>query len=325
MRVLVTGGAGFIGSHLSERLLARGDEVVVLDDLSTGSMENVQHLVGADGFRHHIGSALDEPLVAELMDSVDCAVHLAAAVGVRLIVERPTHTIETNVGATENVLKAASKQRRPVLVASTSEVYGKSASVPFAEDDDLHLGPTTRSRWSYACSKALDEWVAFAYHREKGVPVVCVRFFNTVGPRQVGRYGMVVPNLVTQALLGKPITVYGDGEQTRCFGHVQDAVEASLRLLGSDVAVGHVFNVGSDREVTINQLAELVKERTGSSSEIVRVPYEQAYAEGFEDMPRRVPDLAKLERVTGFRPRTSLEQIIDDVVAELRSKGVGGA
>ena len=239
--------------------------------------------------------------------------------------ERPTHTIETNVGATENVLKAASKQRRPVLVASTSEVYGKSASVPFAEDDDLHLGPTTRSRWSYACSKALDEWLAFAYHREKGVPVVCVRFFNTVGPRQVGRYGMVVPNFVTQALLGKPITVYGDGEQTRCFGHVQDAVEASLRLLGSDVAVGHVFNVGSDREVTINQLAELVKERTGSSSEIVRVPYEQAYAEGFEDMPRRVPDLAKLERVTGFRPRTSLEQIIDDVVAELRSKGVGGA
>ncbi|NRA96072.1 MAG: GDP-mannose 4,6-dehydratase [Planctomycetes bacterium] len=323
MKVLVTGGAGFIGSHLSERLLDRGDEVMVLDDLSTGSMDNLQHLVGEDGFDHRIGSALDESLVTELVDDADCTVHLAAAVGVRLIIERPTHTIETNVGATDTVLKAASKSQKRVLVASTSEVYGKSTAVPFTEDDDLNLGPTTCSRWAYACSKALDEWLAFAYHREKGVPVVCVRFFNTVGPRQIGRYGMVVPNFVTQALRGQPITVYGDGEQTRCFGHVQDTVEASLRLLDSDEAVGDVFNVGSDREVTIMQLAEIVKERAKSDSEIVLVPYEQAYAEGFEDMPTRVPDVTKLERVTGFRPRTSLEQIIDDVLADLRAKGVG--
>lgn len=323
MKVLITGGAGFIGSHLAERLLDRGDEVIVLDDLSTGSMDNIQHLVPNDRFAYRIGSAVDEPLVAELVDRADRTVHLAAAVGVRLIVERPTHTIETNVRATEVVLAAAAKKRRPVLIASTSEVYGKSAQVPFKEDDDLNLGPTTRSRWAYACSKALDEWLAFAYCSEKKVPVTCVRFFNTVGPRQVGRYGMVVPTFVTQALQGNPITVYGDGEQSRCFGHVKDAVEAVVRLMGSEETVGDVFNVGSDREITIRQLAELVRERTQSSSEIVLVPYDEAYTEGFEDMPRRVPDVSKLERVTGFRPETPLETIIDDVVSHLRSKGVG--
>jgi len=324
MKVLITGGAGFIGSHLAERLVARGDHVFVLDDLSTGSMDNIQGLVEGERFTHRIGSALDAPLVSELVDRADCTVHLAAAVGVRLIVERPTHTIQTNVRATECVLEAAATKGKPVVVASTSEVYGKSTQVPFNEEDDLNLGPTTRSRWAYACSKALDEWLAFAYHRERDLPVTCVRFFNTVGPRQVGRYGMVVPSFVTQALNGEPITVYRDGAQSRCFGHVQDAVEAVLRLMGNDEAVGEVFNVGADREISILGLAELVKQRVGSDSEITMVPYDQAYAEGFEDMPRRVPDVAKLERVTGFRPMISLEQIVDDVIADLRGKGVGG-
>ena len=324
MKVLITGGAGFIGSHLAERLVARGDHVFVLDDLSTGSMDNIQGLVEGERFTHRIGSALDAPLVSELVDRADCTVHLAAAVGVRLIVERPTHTIQTNVRATECVLEAAATKGKPVVVASTSEVYGKSTQVPFNEEDDLNLGPTTRSRWAYACSKALDEWLAFAYHRERDLPVTCVRFFNTVGPRQVGRYGMVVPSFVTQALNGEPITVYGDGAQSRCFGHVQDAVEAVLRLMGNDEAVGEVFNVGADREISILGLAELVKQRVGSDAESTMVPYDQAYAEGFEDMPRRVPDVAKLERVTGFRPMISLEQIVDDVIADLRGKGVGG-
>ena len=324
MKVLITGGAGFIGSHLAERLVARGDHVFVLDDLSTGSMDNIQGLVEGERFTHRIGSALDAPLVSELVDRADCTVHLAAAVGVRLIVERPTHTIQTNVRATECVLEAAATKGKPVVVASTSEVYGKSTQVPFNEEDDLNLGPTTRSRWAYACSKALDEWLAFAYHRERDLPVTCVRFFNTVGPRQVGRYGMVVPPFDPQALNGEPITVNGDGAQSRCFGHVQDAVEAVLRLMGNDEAVGEVFNVGADREISILGLAELVKQRVGSDSEITMVPYDQAYAEGFEDMPRRVPDVAKLERVTGFRPMISLEQIVDDVIADLRGKGVGG-
>lgn len=322
MKVLITGGAGFIGSHLGERLLARGDEVIVLDDLSTGSMDNIAPFVDLPGFSHRIGSALDEPLVAELVDRADITIHLAAAVGVRLIVERPVHTIETNVQATEVVLSAAAKKQKPVLVASTSEVYGKSTKVPFSEDDDLNLGATTRSRWAYACSKALDEWLAFAYMREKGVPVICLRFFNTVGPRQVGRYGMVVPNFVAQALKNEPITVYGDGKQSRCFGHVQDTVEAVMRLMGNEDAYGQVFNIGTDREVSIEGLARLVIERTGSSSEIVYVPYEEAYAEGFEDMPRRIPDVTRLQAATGFRPETSLEQIIDDVVADLKSRGV---
>lgn len=320
MKVFITGGAGFIGSHLAERLLARGDRVLVLDDLSTGTMDNIQHLIGRPGFDYRIGSALDLPLVTECVDRCDVTVHLAAAVGVKLIVERPVHTIETNVGCTETVLEAAAKKQKLVLVASTSEVYGKSAKIPFTEEDDLQLGPTSHSRWAYACSKALDEWLALAYLREKQVPVILARFFNTVGPRQTGRYGMVLPNFAAQALAGEPITVYGTGQQSRCFGHVHDAVESILRLLATPGAVGQVFNVGNDEEVTIYQLAEKVRAAAGSSSEIRLVPYSEAYPPGFEDMHRRVPDVRKLERTVGFRPRTPLAQIIADVVADVRGR-----
>ena len=324
MNVLITGGCGFIGSHLAERLLAGGDRVMVLDDLSTGSMENIAHLVGRAGFEHRIGSALDVPLVSELVDRADITFHLAAAVGVKLIVERPVHTIETNVRATEVVLAAAAKKQKMVVVASTSEVYGKSANVPFREDQDLQLGPTSHSRWAYACSKALDEWLSLAYVREKGVPVIITRFFNTVGPRQTGRYGMVLPNFVQQALRGEPITVYGSGQQSRCFGHVKDAVEALVRLIAMPAAVGEVFNVGTTREVSMFALAEQVRDAAGSSSEIRLVPYDEAYAAGFEDMMRRVPDVSKLERLTGFKPMTPLEEIIRDVVQDHRSR-LGGA
>lgn len=320
MNVFVTGGCGFIGSHLAERLLARGDRVLVLDDLSTGSMENIAHLTDRPNFQYRIGSALDAPLVTELVDRCDVTVHLAAAVGVRLIVERPVHTIETNVRATETVLAAAAKKQKLVVVASTSEVYGKSTQIPFREDHDLQLGPTSHSRWAYACSKALDEWLSLAYAREKGVPVVVVRFFNTVGPRQTGRYGMVLPNFARQALANEPITVYGSGEQSRCFGHVNDAIEGVLRLMGTPAAVNEVFNIGATEEVSILRLAEMVRDTAGSSSEIVRVPYSEAYAAGFEDMMRRVPDVSKLERTTGFRPRTPLERIIADVVADQRDR-----
>ena len=320
MKVFITGGAGFIGSHLAERLLARGDKVLILDDLSTGTMDNIDHLVGRPGFEYRIGTALDLPLVTECVDRCDVTVHLAAAVGVKLIVERPVHTIETNVGCTETVLEAAAKKQKLTLVASTSEVYGKSARIPFGEEDDLQLGPTSHSRWAYACSKALDEWLALAYLREKQVPVILCRFFNTVGPRQTGRYGMVLPNFAAQALAGEPITVYGTGTQSRCFGHVQDAVESILRLLATPAAVGQVFNVGNDEEVTILRLAELVKEAAGSSSEIRLIPYSEAYPEGFEDMQRRVPDVRKLEKAIGFRPRTPLAKIIADVVADKRAR-----
>jgi nucleoside-diphosphate-sugar epimerase len=320
MKVLITGGAGFIGSHLAERLLDRGDQAIALDDLSTGSMANIEHLEGRPGFSVRIGSALDPPLVRELVDRADVTVHLAAAVGVRLIVERPVHTIETNVRSTEVVLDAAAKKQKIVVLASTSEVYGKSSKVPFAEDDDLCLGPTTRSRWAYACSKALDEWLALAYWNEKQVPVIVLRFFNTVGPRQTGRYGMVLPNFVRQALKGEPITVFGDGRQSRCFGHVKDAVESLLRLVATPAAVGQVFNIGANEEVTILELAERVRATTKSSSPITLVPYEDAYSEGFEDMFRRVPDVTKLERTISFRPRTTLDDIIRDVVEDQRRR-----
>ena len=320
MNVFITGGCGFIGSHLAERLLERGDSVMVLDDLSTGSMDNIGHLIGRPGFQHRIGSALDRPLVSELVDRSDVTVHLAAAVGVRLIVEQPVHTIETNVGATETVLAAAAKKQKLVVVASTSEVYGKSTLVPFREDHDLQLGPTSHSRWAYACSKALDEWLALAYSREKQVPVIIARFFNTVGPRQTGRYGMVLPGFARQALRGEPITVYGTGDQSRCFGHVRDAVESVLRLIDSSSAINEVFNIGSTEETTIRKLAEQVRDAAGSSSTIVTVPYSEAYAAGFEDMQRRVPDVSKLERTTGFRPRTPLSEIIADVVADQRQQ-----
>ncbi|MBM4186942.1 MAG: NAD-dependent epimerase/dehydratase family protein [Gemmatimonadetes bacterium] len=325
MKVFVTGGAGFIGSHLAHRLIERGDQVIVLDDLSTGSMDNIAGLVGRPGFEYRIGSAIDQPLVTELADRCDVTVHLAAAVGVRLIVEKPVHTIETNVGATECVLAAAAKKQKPVLVASTSEVYGKGSKVPFSEGDDLTLGPTSHSRWAYACSKALDEWLALAYWREKGVPVIIARFFNTVGPRQTGRYGMVLPSFAAQAIRNEPITVYGTGEQSRCFGHVGDAVESVLRLLEAPAAVGQVFNIGNDEEVTILDLAKRVREAANSSSEIRFVPYSEAYAEGFEDMMRRVPDVAKLEQAVGYRPRTPLATIIADVVADQRARLAGRA
>jgi UDP-glucose 4-epimerase len=319
MNVLITGGAGFIGSHLAERLLAQGADVIALDDLSTGAMANIDHLIGRDGFSYRIGSVTDAPLVAELVDRSDVTVHLAAAVGVRLIVERPVHTIETNVHGTEVVLGAVARKKKKILIASTSEVYGKGSRPPFSEDDDLVLGATTNSRWAYACSKALDEWLALAYARERDVPVVITRLFNTVGPRQTGRYGMVLPTFAGQALLEEPITVYGTGEQSRCFAHVRDSVEAIVRLLEDPAAVGEVFNVGSDREVTMNRLAEMVREAAGSSSPIVHVPYDEAYPEGFEDIQRRVPDVGKLWRATGFRPEIPLEEIIEDVVAHRRA------
>ncbi len=318
MKVFITGGAGFIGSHLAERLLALGNEVLILDDLSTGAIANIDHLIGRPGFSYRVGSVRDAPLVGELVDRCDVTVHLAAAVGVRLIVERPVRTIETNVHGTEVVLQAVARKKKLVMLASTSEVYGKGTRVPFREDEDLVLGPTSHSRWAYACSKALDEWLAMAYAREMDVPVIVVRLFNTVGPRQTGQYGMVLPTFVEQALTGKPITVYGSGEQSRCFGHVRDAVKAIVRLLGEPAARGEVFNIGSDEEVTINELAEMVREVTGSASRLIRVPYEKAYAEGFEDMQRRVPDVSKLERTVGFRPTTTLREIIADVVAERR-------
>jgi len=320
MKVFITGGAGFIGSHLTERLLARGDKVIILDDLSTGQMDNIGHLMNRPGFEYRVGSALDVPLVSELVDRCDVTIHLAAAVGVMLIVDRPVHTIETNVRATEVVLGAAAKKQKLVLLASTSEVYGKGIKIPFSEDDDLKLGPTINSRWAYACSKALDEWLALAYWKEKKVPVVITRFFNTVGPRQTGRYGMVLPNFVAQAIQGEPIRVFGSGEQARCFGHVYDAVESMLRLIATPAAVGQVVNVGNDREVTINQLAEMVRTIAGSSSPIVHIPYGEAYAEGFEDLERRVPDVRKLERLTGYRFQHSLETIIGDVIAEQRAR-----
>ncbi len=320
MRVLITGGAGFIGSHLAERLVARGDEVIVLDDLSTGEAANLDAIREHDRFQLRVGSCLDVELCSELVDRADLVVHLAAAVGVRLIVERPVHTIETNVRATEVVLAAAAKKQKTVLIASTSEVYGKSAKVPFQEEDDISLGATSRSRWAYACSKALDEWLGLAYQAEKGVPVTILRFFNTVGPRQTGRYGMVLPNFARQALEGAPITVYGDGSQSRCFGHVKDAVEAVVRLIDCEAARGLVFNIGAREEVSILELAKRVKTACSSNSPIEMIPYEEAYTEGFEDMPRRIPDTSRLLATIDFQPETSLDEIIADVLADQRAR-----
>jgi len=318
MKALITGGAGFIGSHLAERLIADGDEVWVLDDLSTGAMSNIDPLVGHARFHHKVGSVLDENLVGEYVDRADVVYHLAAAVGVKLIVERPARTIETNVRGTEVVLSRAAMKQKLVVVASTSEVYGKGVKNPFSEDDDILLGATTKSRWGYGCSKAIDEFLALAYAREHGLPVIITRFFNTVGPRQTGRYGMVVPTFVRQGLRGEDITVYGTGEQRRCFGDVADVVECLVRLVGTPAAVGQVFNVGNDEETSIDALAELVRARTGKRSRIVHVPYEEAYAEGFEDLQRRVPDLAKLERTIGYRPRTPIGTIVERVIADAR-------
>ncbi len=319
MKVFITGGAGFIGSHLAERLIAAGHGVQVLDDLSTGQMSNLDTVIGKPGFEYRVGSVTDAPLVGEMVDRCDITVHLAAAVGVRLIVEQPVRTIETNVHGTEVVLGAVARKQKLVVIASTSEVYGKSAKVPYGEDDDLTMGATVNSRWAYACSKALDEWLALAYSRERKVPVIITRLFNTVGPRQTGRYGMVLPNFAAQAVRGEPITVFGTGEQSRCFAHVNDVVTALIKLMENKAAIGQVFNIGSDREVTMNALARMVRKEAKSQSEIRHVPYAEAYAEGFEDMQRRIPDVSKLERAIGMRPSTRLEAIIADVVKEQRA------
>jgi UDP-glucose 4-epimerase len=320
VRYLITGGAGFIGSHLSEALLDRGGDVFVLDDLSTGSVENIRHLKTNGRFQYFFDSIRNKQLLAELIDECDVVIHLAAAVGVRLIIESPVRTLETNIHGTQFVLDAASKKKKLVFIASTSEVYGKSDKVPFHEDADLVLGPTTKARWSYAASKALDEFLALSYWKERKQPVKIARFFNTVGPRQTGRYGMVLPNFVQQALAGNPITVYGTGKQSRCFCDVRDSVEALIRLLAAERSIGEVVNIGTDEEITIEALAHVVKDRTGSDSPITLVPYEEAYEPGFEDMPRRVPSLEKLEQLTGFRPAIPLVEIVDRVIVHCRKR-----
>ena len=314
MRVLITGGAGFIGSHLADAYLQRGDEVAVIDDLSTGTIDNIQHLKSDPKFHYTIDSVHNQPVTAELVDQSDIVVHLAAAVGVKLIVESPVRTIETNVRGTEVVLALANKKQKRVLIASTSEVYGLSTDVPFKEDGNLVMGATTKGRWSYACSKAIDEFLALAYWREKKLPATIVRLFNTVGPRQTGRYGMVIPTFVKQALAGRPITVYGNGKQTRCFGYVGDVVGALIKLMDTPDSIGQVFNIGSTEEISIVQLAEKVKELTHSNSEIVFVPYDEAYEEGFEDMPRRVPDTSKINKLVGFKPEMTLDGILETVI-----------
>jgi UDP-glucose 4-epimerase len=318
MRVLITGGAGFVGSHLAEALLDRGDEVFILDNLSTGSIDNVVHLKSNPKFHYTIDTVSNEPVLAELIDRCDIVVHLAAAVGVKLIVEQPVHTIETNVHGTEVVLKHANKKKKLVLIASTSEVYGKSADVPFREDADLVLGPTSKHRWAYACSKMIDEFLALAYWKERKLPVIVVRLFNTVGPRQTGQYGMVIPNFVRQALAGQPITVFGDGTQSRSFTYVGDVVRAMVALIDEPRAVGQVFNIGNGHEITIRHLADKVKQMTGSSSEIVTVPYERAYEAGFEDMPRRVPDIGRIQALVGYRPTVDLDETLTRVIEHFR-------
>ena len=320
MRVLITGGAGFVGSHLSEALLTRGDEVFVLDNLSTGSIDNIVHLRDDPKFHYTIDTVTNEPLLAELIDRCDVVVHLAAAVGVRLIVESPVHTIETNVHGTEVVLKHANKKKKLVMIASTSEVYGKSIDVPFREDADLVLGPTSRHRWAYACSKMIDEFLALAYWKERKLPVIVVRLFNTVGPRQTGQYGMVIPSFVRQALAGHPITVFGDGNQSRSFTYVGDVVRAMVALINEPRAIGQVFNIGNENEITIGALAEKIKAAAASTSEIVRIPYDQAYEAGFEDMPRRVPDISKISTLIGYAPTVELDEILCRVLEHFRQQ-----
>jgi len=320
VRALVTGGAGFIGSHLSDALLAQGHEVLILDNLSTGSFDNIAHLKGRPGFEYFIDTVNNEGLLAELIDRSDVVFHFAAAVGVKLIVEQPVYTIETNVHGTEVVLKHANKKKKLVVLASTSEVYGKSDDVPFREDSDLVLGPTPKHRWAYACSKAIDEFLALAYWKERKLPVIIVRFFNTVGPRQTGQYGMVIPNFVRQALAGEAITVFGDGTQSRAFTHVADVVAALLKLVAEPKAIGQVINIGNVQEVTMTQLAERVRELTGSKSIIKHIPYDEAYESGFEDMPRRVPDLARVKGLIGYEPKHDLDDILVQVIDDFRRK-----
>jgi UDP-glucose 4-epimerase len=320
VRALITGGAGFIGSHLSEALLDQGHEVLILDNLSTGSIDNIAHLKGRTGFEYFVDTVNNEPLLAELIDRSDVVFHFAAAVGVKLIVEQPVYTIETNVHGTEVVLKHANKKKKLVVIASTSEVYGKSEDVPFREDSDLVMGPTPKHRWAYACSKAIDEFLALAYWKERKLPVIIVRFFNTVGPRQTGQYGMVIPNFVRQALAGEPITVFGDGKQSRSFTHVADVVGALIKLVSEPKAIGEVINIGNIQETTILALAERIRELSGSTSVIKFIPYDQAYESGFEDMPRRVPALAKVEGLIGYKPVHQLDAILTQVIDYFRKK-----
>jgi UDP-glucose 4-epimerase len=317
-KALITGGAGFIGSHLAEELVRHGWPVIVLDDLSTGSMKNVAHLKAHPGFSYVLDSVMNRPLILELIDQCDVVFHLAAAVGVRLIVEEPVRTIETNIKATELMLELCARKQKPILLTSTSEVYGKLDKFKFSEDDDVVLGPTSRARWCYAASKMIDEFLARAYFKERDLPTVMVRLFNTIGPRQTGQYGMVAPRFVRQALLGEPITVYGDGTQRRSFTWVGDVVKAMVKLIQHPAAYGEVFNIGNTDEISIYELAALVKAMTDSPSEIVFVPYEQAYESGFEDMPRRLPDLTKIERTIGYRPTLDLPRMLEWLIAYYR-------
>ncbi|MDD3953662.1 MAG: GDP-mannose 4,6-dehydratase [Lentisphaeria bacterium] len=314
MSILVTGGAGFIGSHLCRALLAQGEDVIVIDDLSTGTYDNLAELEDSKRLRLIVDNVNNAALVDECVREASAVYHLASAVGVRLIIDQPVRTIESIVGGTESVLKACARYRRPFLLTSTSEVYGKGSKVPFSENDDTVMGATSTRRWSYACAKALDEFLALAHWVESKLPVIVVRLFNTVGPRQTGQYGMVVPGFVKQALNGQPITVYGDGQQSRCFAHVQDIIEALLQLMLCPKARGQVINIGNNQEITILALAERVKKLTGSSSPIVKIPYDQAYGEGFDDMRRRVPDLSKVHNLIGYQPKRDLDQIIRDVI-----------
>jgi UDP-glucose 4-epimerase len=321
MKVLITGGAGFIGSHFAELCLKHGHQVFVIDDLSTGSVENIEHLKPNPHFHYYLDTITNEPLLRELIDKCNVVVHLAAAVGVQLIVESPVNTIETNIYGTELVLRYANLKKKKVLIASTSEVYGKSMAERFSEEDDLVMGATTKGRWSYACSKAIDEFLALAYWRERKLPVIVVRLFNTIGPRQTGRYGMVVPRFVRAALNNQPIPVYGTGKQTRCFTNVADVVHVLKLLLENEHAVGQIFNIGSTERITIEALAQKVQQMTNSQSEIVHIPYDQAYAEGFEDMLHRMPDVSKLQQAIGFVPATPLEVTLHDVITWIQSQG----
>jgi len=314
MKYLITGGAGFIGSHLAETILSQNDEVWIIDNLATGSINNIEHLKTNPKFHYTIDTIFNEPRLAEMIDNCDIVFHLAAAVGVRLIVESPVNTIETNIAGTESVLKLANKKNKIVLIASSSEVYGKNNKIPFSEDDDMLLGPTVKSRWSYACSKAIDEFLALAYWREKKLPTIVVRLFNTVGPRQSGRYGMVIPRFVQQALAGQPFTVYGTGKQSRCFTDVSDVVGALIKVVNQPQAIGQVFNIGSEQEITIEALASKIKEKTGSSSKIKYIPYDEAYESGFEDMLRRVPDLTKIGKLINYKPSQNIDQILDKII-----------
>ncbi len=322
MHILITGGAGFIGSHLAERLVRDGHSVTALDDLSTGRISNLASLAHTNQFRLVQGDVLDSALVAEHVEAADAVFHMAAAVGVKLIMEQPSRSIQTNIGGTENVLRAAVAGKKLTFIASTSEVYGKATKFPFHEDDDLVIGATRNLRWSYASAKQLDEFMALAYARDAGLPVVVLRFFNTTGPRQTGRYGMVLPNFVQAALEGRPLMVHGTGTQSRCFGHVLDVVEALSRLLHTPEALGQVFNIGTDQEVTIMGLAQQVIELVGSSSAIELVPYSEVYPVGFEDMMRRLPDVSKLQKAIGFRPMRTLREIIMDIIAEKKASGL---